>query len=915
MERQNNWDKFEVALLVEAYLKVVKKQEVLPVVLQQLSEDLRHKAVLAGMEIDETYRNLNGMHWQYGFIKLAFERKEFPTRKPPKLFLEIVKMYKEDEKAFDALLDEAHRLIGRNVDKQMELSTKEQFKIWLSSKVSQNIWVDLYIECLERVSLYACKHRMSNEAFWDIKDVKHFNMARTTILGSKLYRFTHPKDYRMFEKAGKYFSDFLKELAVKENVSDKKIVSQDEEKNDETVVAQSIEVERKYVVHPKFGYGIVVDEALIAHTVKFCDFNIGEKQIAKSFLGLKEVSKAEYELNLEQKFTETLQEGETVEAVDVEEVPLDEKYRGFIHFLGDEEAVKCFLKLYDYQKEKVADSILDVREGLIGVKRNNEKLRFYVTAERQIRFPKVLRAREVFVEDFLAVNIEEYFKAIDETNEYFLNNYSDVTLGVKTEPKGGYEQIPTIRAKYQPVPLANDTLAEELAKLILKKFPYGIRVDSPIDILKLRQAANLFGIFLPEEDEKIIAQLLRIGISVDGKTYLFADEVVEELIQNILQVFDNGNSVIYLEKYLELHYEWLDERHIQSTNLLKELLERNLKNVHLTKNFLVQGRRITELDAVVKALKEKWGEEVIHSYDDLYGLLPYIPEEKIRQYMSMSQDFVWVSNETYANLDKFIITDEQKNRIIDYVTQQCETDGFASLADIPMEDVEEENYELSITAIYSAIYNRVLSNNFVLEGKILTKKGQTSVDAVLLVKKYCSAKDECSFEELADYVIELTGSTHRQIAFEAAYGAMVRKNKEYFIADKFVEFDCDRIDALLDEYIDGDFTAIRNITAFTMFPMCGQEWNHYLLESYCHKYSKKYTLRVINYNDKNAGIIARNDLNISYKEMLAQVLAKAGVDLVPTVAGRCLCDNGYLAKSKYAGLAEIVEMAKDLKEE
>jgi len=54
-----------------------------------------------------------------------------------------------------------------------------------------------------------------------------------------------------------------------------------------------------------------------------------------------------------------------------------------------------------------------------------------------------------------------------------------------------------------------------------------------------------------------------------------------------------------------------------------------------------------------------------------------------------------------------------------------------------------------------------------------------------------------------------------------------------------------------------------------MFPICGIPWNHYVLESFCYKYSKKYSLHVINYNNKNAGIIAEKTFNKSYDEMLA----------------------------------------------
>ena len=49
--------------------------------------------------------------------------------------------------------------------------------------------------------------------------------------------------------------------------------------------------------------------------------------------------------------------------------------------------------------------------------------------------------------------------------------------------------------------------------------------------------------------------------------------------------------------------------------------------------------------------------------------------------------------------------------------------------------------------------------------------------------------------------------------------------------------------------------------------------------------------------------------------MLALALARMDVELKSETAGAYLFKNGYLAKSKYANLEKIVQMAKELKEE
>jgi len=201
-----------------------------------------------------------------------------------------------------------------------------------------------------------------------------------------------------------------------------------------------------------------------------------------------------------------------------------------------------------------------------------------------------------------------------------------------------------------------------------------------------------------------------------------------------------------------------------------------------------------------------------------------------------------------------------------------------------------------------------------LNGKILTKD-KPEIDTVLLLKQYIKGRDECTFDEIEQKVIELTGGTNRRYTFQALYDEMVRVDKNNFVANKLVSFNVDEIDQILSGFINDGFSAIRDVTTFAMFPLCGQSWNHFLLESFCYKYSRKYSLHVIHFNDKNAGIIAERDYDKSYEEMLAIALARTDVELTPEVIGAYLFNTGYMAKSKYGKLDKIAQRARILRQE
>ena len=329
---------------------------------------------------------------------------------------------------------------------------------------------------------------------------------------------------------------------------------------------------------------------------------------------------------------------------------------------------------------------------------------------------------------------------------------------------------------------------------------------------------------------------------------------------------------------------------------------------------MVKGNRRSEKEAVTDELKRVWGDCPSNDVNDLGDRLPYIPLSNIWRVISGNDLFVLVSEGKYLFIKRFVITPDEEEDILEFVESACEENGFASLSDVPLGSIEEENYELTQLAIYNAIYKKVLSGRYHLNGKILTKE-KTDLDAVALLKQYIKGKDECTFDEVADKVVELTGGTNRQYAFQALYDDMVRVDKNRFVANRFVNFKIDEVDSILSGFISDNFRAIRDVTTFAMFPICGQSWNHYLLESFCYKYSRKYSLHVIYFNDKNAGIIAEKDFNKKYSEMLAIALARTDVELTTEVIGQYLFNTGYMAKSKYGRLCEIAHRAAELRRE
>lgn len=456
--------------------------------------------------------------------------------------------------------------------------------------------------------------------------------------------------------------------------------------------------------------------------------------------------------------------------------------------------------------------------------------------------------------------------------------------------------------------------SSEIVAVLKRHYEYGFKYDSIRELMRFRQFADAMGIALPEEDEALKVSILSSGTIIDGKVYCQSDNMPQELQCIVDDAFSSGASVIYYESLFENEQEWMKSHVITSPDMLKEYLQKSIVGCSFSKKFMVKGDRRSEREAVTDELKRVWGTHPLESVYNLHDRLPYVPLRNIWRAISGNDLFVLSAEGEYLLIDHFRITEGEKEDILHFVDSACAENGFASLCDVPLGGIEEENYELAQFTIYNAIYKKVLSGKYHLNGKILTRE-KFELDAVMLLKQYIKDKDECTFDEVADKVVELTGGANRQYAFQALYDDMVRVGRNRFVANRLVDFSINEIDTVLAGFITDNFRTIRDVTTFAMFPLCGQSWNHYLLESFCYKYSRKYSLHVIHFNDKNAGIIAEKDFNKNYDEMLAIALARTDVELSPEIIGQYLFNTGYMAKSKYAKLGRIAQRALALREE
>ncbi len=462
---------------------------------------------------------------------------------------------------------------------------------------------------------------------------------------------------------------------------------------------------------------------------------------------------------------------------------------------------------------------------------------------------------------------------------------------------------------------------DAVTSVLIKHYSFGYRIESSIEMNRFRKYANIDEVVLPESDDELKREILNAGFLIGDKVYVIGEDTVLEL-KGIFEnnIAENNANVVFFETIMACYASAMEEHHITSDEMLREIVIENeeqifekYKNIYIAKNFVSTLGKCTEREAVTKEMKRVWGTTQTMQIAVLAEALPCIPERYIAQYLSANRNFVWASDGVYMSVDKLVITQEEADAVYRFVLETCERQGYVPLNDIPLGNMVEENYELSILSLLNAVYNKVLYDDFYLNRKILTKDN-TGLDIVTLAKQYIDGKDTCTFSEVNEKVSELSGTSYRYMAYEALYSTMVRIDEEHYVADKHVKFDIAAIDEILSKMIEDDFIAIKEVSTFAVFPMCGQAWNHYLLESYCYKFSKKFSLKVLGFNDKNAGMIVAKGVTSDYEELLARAAARSKIELSPKNVGSFFFDVGYMGKRTFSALKSVTERAVEIRE-
>lgn len=149
--KQKPWDRYEVAFLLNYCLKTeagdMSRKEAVDIV----SNTLRERAIVRGVEIDETFRNKNGISMQMSAIRNCYLRRDQGLA-GSKLFREIVALYKSDHDALERILQEESDKVNSSI--------WQEFLLWLKETTPDK--EKEFVASLTTASVFALKSKQTH---------------------------------------------------------------------------------------------------------------------------------------------------------------------------------------------------------------------------------------------------------------------------------------------------------------------------------------------------------------------------------------------------------------------------------------------------------------------------------------------------------------------------------------------------------------------------------------------------------------------------------------------------------------------------------------------------------------------------------------------------------------------------------
>lgn len=963
------WDEHETAILIAACAdyhagKCTKKEAI-----KDVSQTLRRRAEESGIEIDEVFRNENGITMQFMLVNELMTQEKCGLRGASKMFINMVEMYKSDRIKFQEILTEAKKTVEANKTNQ------EQFTAWLSKQFTPAQMSEIYITYYD-IDKYLREEKILETSVLETMDLKKIESIKTMIMTNGKFRFVHRTKIEKYSEAIGLYHTWLSEQLKETEIYNVTTREEGEEISLEEPSKEEVIKETDGIKFVKFGAG----EAYPFTRVEYFEYfgkrhdNIGSWK--KLYVEVLQCLVKDYPNEINDLKGKNLGSGTRIDIGNWEHSLMMTAPRMFETNLYVEtnlnatnilDKIKHLLNLcrIDVENLVVAYSLKDSeqQEDVVkGVAKNVE-----VNEAQSVRIETSAELSES-VESVPNVNVWNLKTFLDEHNLKYVNKASksgclwviggreiqslmmrcwshgvafrfresggNVTDGkpawwvkLTEEQFRNWEQEEDNTCNcdtHANIDVENVELNEEeeqLALILRDDYENGFRINSAIDRGRIKVFYNeRFGKELSLSDEQLIVTLKKVGVVRENRIYAKQDDeqidLLKQIFDDVMLVFENGATCVYPEAiYQKYHIELAEMMQIYEAELLgNTLIEMSAGKLRKKQTFLCLIDRQADLDRdVLEVLKKS---PIPMTYADIQTVMWYIPLDRIKHILVVTKSIVQVDQETYFYSMNLPISQEEITEVNQLIHRELEHRTY--ITDVELRQLIDENCPgIAINTAEFTTYGLrnclgyILHDSYSFNGPIISSLGK-ELSMAEVFAQYCDDREQITTEELKTFASEM----NTVIYWDSVRNETIRISDEVLVRYDKVDFEIDEIDRVLDGLCDKNYIPLKDIGLFMHFPALCVQWNGYVLESYVYKYSKKFKLLHASFSASGFfGAMVRQDSGIEdYRALIVDVLANSNLWEDKNSALELLVEQGYQQRRKYADIEKVVHEAKLLRE-
>jgi hypothetical protein len=973
------WDKQETAILISACVdynsgKITKDEAILSV-----SNKLRKRAVEKGIAIDEVFRNVNGISMQFMIVNGLLTGEKCSLHNASKLFVNMVDIYKNNNTEFQKILGETSNmgdLYSNNQESFSKWLTEQQTPAQVSDIYVTLYDIDGYFQ-REKV---LTKPLFETNDINKISEIRSMITQNDKFKYSHRYKVgkyanaigfyytwlvetqngiavnSGSTSLNMAEINIKDF-DYIK----KKPSSDINVKYVDFDKND-TYAFTKVEffeyfgkkqmckgswkqlyssiIEKLYVDYPigiatlrgkSIGNGTRMDigdkkqsEDMVSPRMfgadMYVETNLNATNIVDKIRWLLNRCGVGYE-NLIIAYRHNNEQG-------MDEVPINVDCHNTLDLKevqtkNDDEIMtinrKQFMNWLRTEQENVLEVVMDISTmNKLGLQNGIIQKSIYliesITAIKMV-FERLQRTSE-----FMKLNSKLQFQ---------YKRSLDIYIKYKTESNSldasGKNDMSKMTINKESDTLDNSEIENGLdsrfIEILKEDFDNGFRINSSIDKGRFKVFySQRFSEELALSDEQMIKLVKKIGTIRNDRIFVKEDReqknLMKQILDEVLDVLEQGVSCVSIDSiYQRFHIDLVDMLQIYDAEVLGEQLVKLSGGLIVRKqSYLCYKNMMPDLGKdVLNVIKHS---QIPMSYDDFTNKMWHIPLDKIKHELVINKSIVQVAPETYFYALNLPVNQEELVDISNLIKHELEYKSY--ITDVELRNIIDDKCpNVSINTADFTTYGLrnclgyLLKDTFSFNGAIISAYGM-KLSMADVFSGYCRDREQVTVDELK----KLASDMDTIIYWDAVREETIRISEDVFLRNDRVLFDIDKVDEVLDSFVENDYVSIKEIGLFMLFPTTNVKWNGYVLESFVYKYSKKYKLIHATFSASGyfGAVVKSSSIIADYRTLIVDALSNTDEWKDNESALEWLVNKGYQQRKKYSDIEKVIHEAKLIRE-